>query len=86
MVAVLLPAVSVVPVWLVVAGVILAAGLAPIATWAGRALRSQLARRFLLAVFFACILARTTYAVICPSCGDCDPWWLEWFWICFPNP
>jgi len=83
MVAVLLPAVSVVPIWFVIVGVVLAAGLAPIATWAGRALRSQLARRFLLAVACAIVVAltigvTTVYAV---AFGPCDSaWW--WLWMC----
>jgi hypothetical protein len=22
---------------------------------------------------------------ICASCTNCDPWWLEHFWICLPR-
>ena len=57
--------------------------LAPIATWLARALRSQLARRFLLAVACAIVVsltlgARTVYAV---AVGPCD-WSWYWLWIC----
>lgn len=82
MTAVMLPAVSVIPMWFVVVGVILAAGAAPLATWAARALRSQLARRFLLALAFAIILSltlgvSTVYAVSV----KCD-WYDVLFWLC----
>jgi hypothetical protein len=82
MFAVLLPSVSAVPLWVLMLGVMLAAGVTPLATWAARAIRSQLARRFLLAVAIAIVLsltvgASTVYAV---AFGPCDSiyWWLWW--------
>lgn len=79
MVAVMLPAVSVVPVWFLIVGVVLAAGLAPMATWCARALRSQLARRFLLAVLLATFLGASSVFAAGYCC--CDDFWII-FGIC----
>jgi MFS family permease len=86
MVAVLFVTQSAVSAWIWAALLVAAVGLTPIASWFVQAWKHQTGRRLILAVFFAFILARGTYAVICPSCAGCDPWWLEWFWVCFPNP
>lgn len=42
------------------------------------------ARRLVLAAGLALLIARPLGAVICPSCGGCDEFWLTWFWICLP--
>ena len=80
--AVLLSTTSVVPLWILIVGVMLAAGVTPLATWAVSKLRSQMARRFLLAFAVAVVLSLTlgvgTAQAVVFRC-DSDWWWL---WIC----
>lgn len=84
--AVVLPMLSVVPAWVLIAGVVIAAGLTPLATWAVSALRSRMVRLFLVAVAFAIVISLTlgvgtSYAAI-KGCDTCTEWWCVIFWLC----
>lgn len=70
--------------WWLMAALVIAAGAGPFGAWLRATTARATAAKLVMALMVAGLVATTTYAVICPACEGCDPWWLEHFWICIP--
>lgn len=62
---------------------VLVCGASGLLTW-GLSVKPTFRWKLALTVGAIGALTAVTLAVICNSCMGCDPWWMEWFWICFP--
>lgn len=70
--------------WWLMAGLVILAGLGPFGAWV-RATRTRLlVAKATATVIIAGLIGATTYAAICGACQGCDPFWMEWFYICWP--
>lgn len=47
-----------------------------------RLMKPSAFRRISSALTFALACAFVVPTVVCAACGGCDPWWLEYFWVC----
>jgi uncharacterized membrane protein YgaE (UPF0421/DUF939 family) len=70
-----------VALWATAALCVAALGIGPLFAALKLSKRTQ---RILIGLLVAAIVSAPLKAVICGACIGCDPWWLEYFWICIP--
>jgi len=68
--------------WWLMAFMVIAAGLGPFGSWVRSSKVRSTAAKFVVALLLAGLIATTTFAAYVNE--NCDPWLLQYFWICWP--
>ena len=75
------------PIGLVGSLLVLGVGASGLLTWLASneprwRLRRALVGAAVAAALFFLVIRAVASQVICGACIGCDPWWLEYFWLC----